>query len=510
MSIEMALKSESMMERSGSRQWVVAFWLLLFTLFLLLVGSSDGWFHFPVHRADTAWFLMGGKSWMACLTPYVDFSDSKGPLLWLFYGLGYLISPHNFYGVFLIEVLFYWLTFFTLYKTVLLITCKSPLSLLAAMCMGLLFFAPGLHQETLTEDYCHLFNAVTFYILVSIIVKGEFKDWFGVLTGLCSGAALMMKYSYYLTLLAPAFVIFIYLFCKGGNNWWRFLIWFIGGTAAIVVPFIVYFLCVGAFDAFIHEYFINTFSTIQTMGGSEEAPSGFFPLFFSRSIVSAFIWLITIGFALTLYLFRREKWMVGALALWFIVSIIPCCMVSQDHLNYFLYPCILALGGIIWFTSLFRGLNFAGAIIGGAVIIAMLSWSDAFIKYSEFYHIDRERKAKTAMERVAEAINTRQRLTGQRPTLSYYMASEHGEHILTDAVAGTRYWSLQAGMTPAMLQAHERELFANKPDFIIVESQKTDLRKKLEVAGYEPRTEYSPWGFEEGEEPEEYILYEKI
>lgn len=486
------------------------FWLLLFTLCLLLVGSSDGWFHFQVHRADTAWFLMGGKSWMAGLTPYVDFTDSKGPLLWLFYGLGYLMSPHNFYGVFLIEVLFYWLTFFTLYKTVLLITGKSPLSILASMAMGLLFFAPGLHQETLTEDYCHLFNAVTFYILVRIIVKGENRDWFGVLTGLCCGAALMMKYSYFLTLLAPAFVIFIYLVSKGGNNWWRFLLWSIGGMAAIVVPFIVYFLWVGAFDAFIQEYFINTFSTIQTIGGDEDAPSGFLPLFFSRSLVSAFIWLITIGLGCTLYLFRRERWMVCALAIWFIVSIIPCCMVSQAHLNYFLYPCIFALGGIIWLVSLFRRLNFAGAIIGGAVIIAMLAWSGAFIKYSEFYHIDREQRSKEAMERVAEVINDRQRQTGKRPTLSYYNASERGEHILTDAVAGTRYWSLQAGMTPSMLKDHESELFAKKPDFIIVEGRQKELRKKLEEAGYEPRIEYAPWGYEDGQEPEVYVLFEKI
>ena len=27
------------------------------------------------------------------LTPYVDFTDSKGPLLWLIYGIGYLRAP---------------------------------------------------------------------------------------------------------------------------------------------------------------------------------------------------------------------------------------------------------------------------------------------------------------------------------------------------------------------------------------------------------------------------------
>jgi len=30
--------------------------------------------------------------------PYVDFIDSKGPLLWLIYGVGYVITPHSFIG----------------------------------------------------------------------------------------------------------------------------------------------------------------------------------------------------------------------------------------------------------------------------------------------------------------------------------------------------------------------------------------------------------------------------
>lgn len=30
--------------------------------------------------------------------PYVDFIGSKGPLLWLIYGVGYVITPHSFIG----------------------------------------------------------------------------------------------------------------------------------------------------------------------------------------------------------------------------------------------------------------------------------------------------------------------------------------------------------------------------------------------------------------------------
>lgn len=481
------------------------FWLLLFTVGLLLVGSSDGWLHFPVHRADTAWFMMGGKSWVAGLRPYVDFTDSKGPLLWLLYGIGWLISPYNFYGVFIIEVLFYWVTFLVLYKTAVLIAGNRPIALLASMGMGLLFFAPGLHQELLIEDYCHLFNALSFYLLVKTLTRGEYRNWYGVIMGLCGGAALMMKYSYFLTLLVPALFIFLFLLGERAGRWWRFLLWYVTGWLAMVAPFLVYFLASGTFEAFISEYFLNTFSTIRQMGAVEDSPRGFFSLYFSKSLVSAFIWLITICFLITLYMFRAKSWMVWALTAWYVISIIPCCMVSQVHLNYFLYPCIFAFGGAIWFAERFRGLTLAGAVTGGAVIIALLAWSTAFCKYSEFYHIDREQESRSEMERVAQVINSRQKKTGLRPTISYYHASERGEHILTDAVAGHRYWSLQAGMTPEMMASYEQELFTGRPDFIIVKNDEEKLKLRLAESGYKARIEYAPWGDEAGL----FILYEK-
>ena len=134
--------------------------LLLFSVALLLIAGSDGWLRIATPLSDRAWFTLCGKSWMSGLTPYVDFTDSKGPLLWLLYGLGYLISPHSLHGMFLFEVPAYWATFYILYRCALLFIDSAPKAMSASMLCAFLFFAPGMHEEMLIEDYGHLCNAV--------------------------------------------------------------------------------------------------------------------------------------------------------------------------------------------------------------------------------------------------------------------------------------------------------------------------------------------------------------
>lgn len=125
------------------RQYQILLVLLLYAFFLLLTCSADGWLRFPTLRGDSAWFFMGGKSWMSGLTPYVNFTDSKGPLLWLIYGLGCLISPHDLHGVFLFQIFFYWLDFYVLYKAANLFLKNDALSIVASMIRVSYTFIPG-------------------------------------------------------------------------------------------------------------------------------------------------------------------------------------------------------------------------------------------------------------------------------------------------------------------------------------------------------------------------------
>ena len=177
--------------------------LLLYAFFLLLAIGTDGWFRIETLRSDSAWFMMAGKSWMEGLRPYADFSDSKGPLLWLIYGLGYLISPRNYHGVFVLEVLAYWLTFIILFKTARIFLKDTGRSLVAVFLMAFIYFYPAMHQQMRAEDFCHVFQAYMLYVVIETLYAGSFRRVYFFWAGVALGCTLLIKYSYFLTLLVP-------------------------------------------------------------------------------------------------------------------------------------------------------------------------------------------------------------------------------------------------------------------------------------------------------------------
>ena len=68
--------------------------LLLWCLSIMFWIEADSYTHDILLRGDTSWFMAGGRAVVEGLVPYVDFSDSKGLLLWWIYGLGYLINDY--------------------------------------------------------------------------------------------------------------------------------------------------------------------------------------------------------------------------------------------------------------------------------------------------------------------------------------------------------------------------------------------------------------------------------
>ena len=82
--------------------------------FLLITTKSSPLY--PINDwVDPHAFFTMGKGMMNGLVPYRDLFEQKGPLLYLIYGIGYLINNTNFLGVFILEVLFFtiFLLFFT-------------------------------------------------------------------------------------------------------------------------------------------------------------------------------------------------------------------------------------------------------------------------------------------------------------------------------------------------------------------------------------------------------------
>ena len=88
----------------------------LWAFIILFFVSPDSYTHDMYYRWDSAWFFTGGKAWVEGLRPYIDFADSKGPVLWLIHAVAYILSPYNYLGLFWLSVLLYGVIFYIDYK----------------------------------------------------------------------------------------------------------------------------------------------------------------------------------------------------------------------------------------------------------------------------------------------------------------------------------------------------------------------------------------------------------
>lgn len=487
--------------------------LLIFTFYLVMVAGRDSWLRMPVGYVDSYWFQMCGKAWMSGLTPYVDFTDSKGPLLWLIYGIGYLISPHTLYGVCVIEMLSYWLTFYLLYRAALLVLKDAQRSLLASMLMAMVYFYPGMHFEMATEDYCQLFYALDLYILLQILYKGRYRAKYGWWLGLSCGCALMIKYSYFLTLLVPAVLIALNLILRKRHPG-RFLGLFIAGVCVVTLPFLVYFLSVGALQAFFQEYFFNTGLTILegtkiieagNAGLLHKWPFNIWYLYRSEHFLPEFMRLSLVALLLSVWQFRRYRYLVITMLIWYFGSLLLLSIVNQSH--YYLTMAIFFFGAIIWMVDLIRGLRMDEAILSGSLVVAMLALLLTFYVYSEFYHIKVNYKTNAMLEEVSNIINAYGRQKGKAPTITFLETYDYGETIATDALPGTKYWSCQFGMTEDMRRRHHDDILIRRPDFVVVDSHYPEGCKLLEREGYRLLKVYNDERFYSWIDPNPRYLY---
>lgn len=183
----------------------------LYSFFLLLILSPDSYIYDLYHRCDTAWFFTCGKAWMNGMVPYVDFADSKGPLLWLIYGCGYLLDHYSYIGVFWISCVFYTVSFVFAYKLCRMFISRNA-SILVLALLPLFLFYKRYHYEVRAEDFCYTFVFICLYNVCKMF-KGVDKRqlfWLSFAVGISVMCCMLIKWSIALMMGGFAFVVLYY------------------------------------------------------------------------------------------------------------------------------------------------------------------------------------------------------------------------------------------------------------------------------------------------------------
>jgi len=242
--------------------------LLVYATAILFIISPDSYVHDLTGHVDSAVFFMCGKAWMNGMIPYVDFADSKGPLLWLIEGIGYLISHYDYIGVFWLSCFCYSITFFICYKIGALLTQSKRAGYIVALLMAFPYFCLLFHFEIRAEDWCQPFIAASLYVLLKAILRPAPSSarLMGIVFGLSFMVAMLIKWTIGVMMLSFFVSGFIILVKRKPSYAAGYSLYFLAAAVVLFLPFGIYMAVTDSFGAFIREYFLNTTKTVSGSG----------------------------------------------------------------------------------------------------------------------------------------------------------------------------------------------------------------------------------------------------
>ena len=444
--------------------------LAVWSAVTLLLLSPDSLIHGPWNRCDSAIFFTSGKALMNGLRPYVDFTDSKGPLLWLFYGVGYLLSPRSYTGIYIVSCFVYAGIFYYNYKTARIFLKDENRSLAVTLLMTVAYFWPWFHFEVRAEDFATLPVAISLYYMCRMIYcsgDGATQPTVrrqGLVQGGCFMALVMIKYNIAAMQGIIILVVMWHVLRKQRNAVLPLIGWMSAGAAAVATPFMLYLWMRGAVPTFIEEYFINTIKTVGTdFNGNAVESNRDWKYFLMRWESPALLAILTIGGCLIGLRLKRYRWVPLLVVLFFFG------LASRRNLGY--YYCICHIFAIYLFVWLFglSGKPLKRQWLWG-VAIGILLWSTVqnFHKGSDLWKVCKWNNIE--MEKAYRQISAT--MDGShKPRILYLYSQDYGHGLWNDAQPAGRYWQYQYGSTPAMDRDHIGILESGSADYIIINDE---------------------------------------
>lgn len=472
--------------------------LLVYSFCLLLCGGSDGWLRMDYLHIDSSWFYMAGKAWMEGLTPYTDFADTKGPLLWLIYGAGYLMSKNSLTGVYWMGVGAYWVTFLFLYRTAMLLLRSDAKSLLAVTLTSLCLFIPGVHNEIRAEDFSLPFFAVTFLVMARSILKRKYMVSEGLLLGMAIGGTALIKYNISFILTVPVFFLIAYCLKTSGPRACAIFVSVIfAGILALWLPFAVYFLAAGNIGDFAREYFINAYLTVREMRGvpgeyPDAAASGLKHLIKSRMWLGiVFKALLILSAFLPTKVYKSNMLRV---AIW--GSLAAAAFFSSLVIHEYYLAClgIFAFWGMVSVCSFIRRMGVSASIFSGAaaiLIVIIAGNSRCMDRQGEFHDTRLALHQQAVMKDISSVMMEYSRGIKRMPTIAYVNLMDCGEASCACALPAIKYWAMQNGATPRMRDGNHNDVLTARPDFVVARHSDIPYHEQLEKAGYRRVMDYS-------------------
>lgn len=440
------------------------FFLLSFCCLLLF--SPDSIIYDPLlHHWDVSWFYTCGRAWMNGLIPYVDFADSKGPLLWLIYGIGYLISPHDYLGVFVLSIFLYTGIFYFSYKTSFIFLQDKRKSMIVVFFLIASFFCTFYHNEIHAEDWCQLFITASSYRICYFLYTEEGKKnkatyWTCFVLGLSLSGTMLIKYSL-TVMLGFSSMYLLYALIKERKNIIISFLSLLCGVFLILAPITLYMIIEGNFSEFSKEYFFITIQTIDTHNNLATYVHEWLRLTYDTHFVLIFV-VCLLGAIKMAYLTPRYSG-------FFVFSFIGFFAIAIHHCGTLVFYYLSACSFFpIWLCIVFVEKTKSHTVLK-CTLIAVLVFTVTSNLFINFGHLRdnlflKDTEARQDRYRMAYYMSQL-----SHPTILYYRTADYGIGVLSEALPCIRYWAYQSGATKEMAKMQNRSVEKKAADFIFTD-----------------------------------------
>jgi hypothetical protein len=229
-------------------------------LFLFLPASllyyANPLDHLP--GTDNGVFLYGGQQLLAGKTPYLDFWDHKGPLIYFINALGLLVGKGSRWGVWGVEFIFLTLTAAGIYQTVRCNWGKSAgiiATVYWAYALGQVGHYQYFHDSNYTEAYSLLFNVLAVYLWTwSSSSKRPYWGWFAM--GIFTGFSLLLRPNNIGIQVSIVLAEFVTALVKREiRDFVKKVSVLVLGASSVLAVTVIWFLSRGAFSNFLDAVF---------------------------------------------------------------------------------------------------------------------------------------------------------------------------------------------------------------------------------------------------------------
>ena len=375
-----SLKSSAIKGESRLSAGYLAFLFILAAVSITICSKASPLY--PLNNWDDAnCFYTVGRAVVNGQVMYRDIFEQKGPWLYFIYGFANLISGNSFIGVYLYEIVSFFM-FLLFSAKIILLFCDRKAVLLIPLLSAAVCTAPAFEQGGSAEELCLPMIAYGLYAgLRSMVNEKPVSRLEWLFIGITSGAVLWIKFSllgFYLG--CGIFLVLYYIKMKWHRELVTFLFMLLAGETVISLPVLAYFLINGSMRELFDVYFYCNIFVYSVRPVDSRILAVLLNLFEgTKSLLYSFgfgVGMILFG---GVYLFFRSRRMFGFLLSSCICSFLLIYVGGRRYIYYSLILSVFAPMGIVMLYKileyLFREKNSCQKSINIAFGCCMLGYS---------------------------------------------------------------------------------------------------------------------------------------